>query len=210
MAISVFVVDDHVMVRQALVQVLRLEADIQVVGDGDGSAGTIAKIQALKPDVTVLDLEMPGLRGTAVISILKKENPDGGILVCSMHSTYAHVSEAIRSGADGYVLKSSPVDLLLTGIRRVAAGEGHIDPSLQSDVIRLLQREPAEVDAELTTREIEALKLAANGLSNEEIGATTGQSVETVKLRFRRSFRKLGAVDRANAVAVAMRRGLIP
>jgi DNA-binding NarL/FixJ family response regulator len=209
-AITVFVVDDHTLVRQGMVHLLNLEEDLTVVGDGTGSVETSDAIRRAKPQVVTVDLEMPEIRGAELIGMIRSAHPAAGVLVCTMHAHYAFVAEALRCGAGGYVLKSSPSALLLEGIRRVARGEGLIDPALQTDVIKHLQTPAGQAaSGELTVKEIEALRLAADGLSNQEIAKRTGQSVETVKLRLRRTFQKLGAADRVNAVAVAMRRHLI-
>lgn len=190
-------------------QIVDLEEDLQVVGEGDGSSVTLEAIRQEQPDVVVLDLEMPGIRGVDMIEMMKPVSR-ARTIVCSMHGSYGYVSEALRRGAEGYVLKSSPSALLIEGIRRVALGNGYIDPALQNEVLRLLHdREHTLFKEELTLRELEVLQLAAEGLGNQEIAARTRQSVETVKLRLRRSFRKLGAADRANAVATALRRSLI-
>jgi len=210
MPTRVYVVDDHALVRAGLVRLIDLESDMQVVGEGVGSSEAIREIQRLKPDVVVVDLEMPEMRGVDLIEQIKFGDTNAKILVCSMHSSYAYVSESLRAGAQGFVLKSSPSACMLEGIRRVAAGQAHIDPSLQSEVLRLLQGPERRLfDSELTTQETETIKLAAEGLSNHEIALRTGQSIETVKLRLRRTFQKLGVADRASAVAAAMRRNLI-
>ena len=208
--ITVFIVDDHALVRNGLRQIVGLEEDMEVVGEGSGSGDTLDAIHRSQPNVVVVDLEMPQIRGVDLIAMVKRASANSQALVCSMHSSYGYVGEALRRGADGYVLKSSPSSLLIEGIRRVAKGEGYIDPALQTDVLRLLHdRSQTLFDEELTLQELEALRLAAEGFGNQEIAERTRQSVETVKLRLRRSFRKLGASDRANAVALALRRGLI-
>ncbi len=206
----VFVVDDHTLVRNAVVQIINLEDDMSVVGEGEGSSETLENIQRLHPDVAVVDLEMPQLRGADLIGLLKHLVDSTRILVCTMHASHGYVSEALRRGADGYVLKSSPSASLIEAIRRVAAGLGWIDPALQTNVLKLLQdRDSYRTAAELTAQEIEVLRFAAEGLTNQEIAGRTRQSVETVKLRLRRCFQKLGAADRANAVALAVRQRLI-
>lgn len=210
MALSVFIVDDHALVRNGVRQIVDLEEDMRVVGEGTGSSEALEAIGRAQPDVVVVDLEMPGIRGVDMIEMVKRCSPRTHSLVCSMHASYGYVAEALRRGAEGYVLKSSPSALLVEGIRRVAMGQGYIDPSLQNDVLKLLQdRDQSLFSEELTLKELEVLQLAAEGLGNQEIAERTHQSVETVKLRLRRSFRKLGASDRANAVALALRRSLI-
>ena len=210
MATTVFVIDDHTLVRQGMVRLIDAEPDMEVVGEGAGSAEALGAVQRVHPQVVVVDLEMPEVRGIELIASLKTSVPNARVLVCTMHGSYAYVAEALSRGADGYVLKSSPSRFLIEGIRRLAVGEGHIDPALQTDVIKLLQSpERRLMTTDLTVDELSALRLAAEGLSNQEIAHRTAQSVETVKLRLRRSFQKLGAADRANAVALALRRHLI-
>jgi two-component system response regulator DegU len=210
MTITVFVVDDHMLVRNGIVQVINLEEDLEVVGEGEGSAETLDVVRRLAPQVVVVDLEMPRIRGADFIERIRQYVPGIRTLVCTMHASHGYVVEALRRGADGYVLKSSPSERLVEAIRSVAAGQGFIDPALQTEVIRLLQdRDQRFLASELTAAEIEVLRLAADGLSNQEIARQTRQSVETVKLRLRRSFQKLGASDRAHAVALALRRNLI-
>lgn len=207
---SIFIVDDHVMVRSGMREIINMEEDLEVVGEGGGCAEAVEAIEKAKPSVVIVDLEMPGIRGIDIIDMVKRASPSSRTLVCSMHASYGYVAEALRRGAEGYVLKSSPSAMLIEGIRRVAADNGYIDPALQTEVLRLLQdRQQMLFNEELTAQELEVLQLAAEGYGNQEIAERTHQSVETVKLRLRRSFRKLGAADRANAVAVAMRRSLI-
>jgi DNA-binding NarL/FixJ family response regulator len=210
MPIRVFVVDDHALVRNSIAHILNLEDDLEVAGEGTGSAETLETIRRLQPQVVLIDLEMPVIRGAEFIALVRDAVAGVRTLVCSMHAEHGYVSEALRRGADGYVLKSSPSALLLEAIRTVAIGKAFIDPALQSDVLKMLQGGERKTTAqELTARELEVLKLVAEGLGNEEIAQRTQQSIETVKLRIRRAFQKLGAQDRTHAVALAMRQHLI-
>ena len=210
MGTSVFVVDDHVLVRNGIVQLIRLESDLDVAGDGPGTAETLDKLVRQEPDVAVVDLEMPQIRGADFIQSLKHRAPSIQVLACTMHASRGYVSEALRRGADAYVLKSSPSDWLMTAIRSVAAGKAYIDPTLQDEVVRLLQDQDARLlQAELTAQETEVLRLVADGLSNSEVASRTHQSLEAVKVRLRRCFQKLGATDRAHAVALAVRKRII-
>jgi DNA-binding NarL/FixJ family response regulator len=210
MTTSVFVVDDHVLVRSGIAQLIRLEQDLEVNGDGPGTAETLDRIARQAPDVAVVDLEMPQIRGGDFIQSLKHRVPGIKALACTMHASRAYVAEAMRRGADAYVLKSSPSEWLLAAIRSVAAGKAYIDPSLQDEVVRLLQDRDAHIlQSDLTAQESEVLQLVAEGLSNSEVARRTHQSLEAVKLRLRRCFQKLGATDRAHAVALAVRRHII-
>lgn len=210
MGVSVYVVDDHALVRQGLVNVINLEEGLRVVGDGGDTSETLAAIKRLRPRVLVVDLEMTTIRGADLIAMAKEAQPSLRVVVCTMHGAHGYVAEALRCGADGYVLKSSSSDLLIAAIRAVADQRGFIDPALQGEVVRLVQdRRQGGAPVDLTVGEIQVLRLAADGLTNQQIAERVGQSVESVKLRFRWSFRKLGAVDRASAVAAAIRRGLL-
>jgi DNA-binding NarL/FixJ family response regulator len=210
MSIAVFVVDDHELVRKGIVQLLRLEKDLDVLGEGSGTLETLETIVRRPPDVAVVDLEMPQIRGADFIQSLKRRNAGIKVLACTMHASRGYLSEALRAGAEGYVLKSSPADWLVAGIRSVVAGRAYVDPSLQDEMVRLVQdRDTRAVERDLTAQELEVLRLVADGLTNHEIAQQTHQSLESVKLRLRRSFHKLGANDRAQAVAVAVRRSLI-
>jgi DNA-binding NarL/FixJ family response regulator len=209
--ISVFVVDDHALVRSGLVNIIALEPDLQVVGDGTGALESLNAIRRSQPRVLVVDLDMPTIRGPDFISMAKDAVPTLLALACTVHASYGWVAEAFRRGADGYVLKSSSSSLLIDAIRAVAEGRGFIDPALQKEVVRLAQQGKGQraPTMELTARELRVLGLAAEGLTNQQIAARVGESVESVKLHLRRSFSKLGATDRASAVVAAVRRGLI-
>ena len=208
--ITVFVVDDHSLVREGLIKVINLAPDLRVVADGNGDAKTLQTLARTNPRVLVVDLEMPSIRGPSFIAMAKEALPELGIVACTMHGSYGYISEALGSGASGYVLKSSSSDLLLEAIRAAAAGRGFIDPALQGEVVRLVQRKAGGgADPNLTAMELRVLRDAAEGLTNPQIAARIGQSVESVKLHLRGAFRKLGAKDRASAVAQAIRRGLM-
>jgi DNA-binding NarL/FixJ family response regulator len=210
MAISVFVVDDHELVRKGIVQLLRLEKDVRVLGEGSGTLETFETVVRLQPNVAVVDLEMPQIRGADFIQSLKRRTSEIKVVACTMHSSRGYLSEALRAGAEGYVLKSSPSDWLVAGIRSVGAGKAYVDPTLQDEMVRLVQdRDSQAMQFDLTAQELEVLRLVADGLTNQEIAQQMHHSLESVKLRLRRSFQKLGANDRAHAVAVAVRRSLI-
>ncbi len=208
--ISVFVVDDHGLVREGLVDIIRRSAGLRAVGSGAGDAETLRALIAAKARVLTVDLEMPSIRGPSFITMARDALPELRVVVCTMHGTYGYVSDALGHGANGYVLKSSSGEVLLDAIRAVAAGRAFIDPALQDHVVRLVQTQMSgRAEQNPTAVELQVLRLAAEGLSNPEIAAQIGQSVDSVKLRLRWIFRKLGAKDRASAVASAIRRGMI-
>lgn len=207
----VLLVDDHTAIRQALRMMLESEADMVVVGEaGDGAEG-VAVATKLEPDVTIVDLAMPGMGGLAAIPALRKAAPRTAILVFTMHESAAYVHEAMRTGARGYLLKSAHKEELLSAIRALRAGGGYLQPRITGTVLRRLVGD-ARVAGEaglLTAREIQILESVADGKSNKEIAAAMSIAEDTVKTHLRRLFEKLGAADRAHAVAIALRQNLI-
>jgi DNA-binding NarL/FixJ family response regulator len=207
----VLLIDDHTAIRQALRMMLESEADMVVVGEaGDGAEG-VAVATTLDPDVTIVDLAMPGMGGLAAIPALRKAAPRTAILVFTMHESAAYVHEAMRTGARGYLLKSAHKEELLFAIRALRAGGGYLQPRITGTVLRRLVGD-ARVAGEaglLTAREIQILESVADGKSNKEIAAAMAIAEDTVKTHLRRLFEKLGAADRAHAVAIALRQNLI-
>lgn len=207
----VLLVDDHTAIRQALRMMLESEADMVVVGEaGDGAEG-VAVAATLEPDVTIVDLAMPGMGGLAAIPALRKAAPRTAILVFTMHESAAYVHEAMRTGARGYLLKSAHKEELLSAIRALRAGGGYLQPRITGTVLRRLVGD-ARVAGDaglLTAREIQILESVADGKSNKEIAAAMSIAEDTVKTHLRRLFEKLGAADRAHAVAIALRQNLI-
>jgi DNA-binding NarL/FixJ family response regulator len=204
----VLVVDDHPIVRQGLVGVLSDEADLEVVGEAGSAREAIALVSRLRPDVVLLDLELPDLDGVAAIPQLKAGLPSVAVLVFTAYDTDERVLGAIRAGAHGYVLKGAAADEIARGIRSVAAGGSYLEP-------RVATRLMAEVNAPrrntttLSEREREVLRLVADGLPTKQIATTLSISERTVKFHVNSIFHKLGAENRAQAVALAAQRGLL-
>ena len=209
--ITVYLLDDHHVLRQALAAMLGGEPDIRVVGDsGDPHAG-IEAIIALKPKVAIVDLKMPGLSGLAAIAEINRAAPDVGIIIFTMYDNPAYVWEATNTGASGYVLKEASKDDLLRAVRAVASGAGY----LQAEVTKpLLKRLAAEAKAQgqkstLTSREVQILAQLAEGQSNKLVASALSITEDTVKQHLKSLYEKLGASDRAHAVAIALRQRLI-
>lgn len=207
----VFLVDDHTVLRQAVRMMLAAERDIEIVGEaGDGAEG-IAGIARTLPDVAIVDLKMPGMGGLRAIPEILRVAPKAAIIVFTMYNNPVYVYAAMHAGASGYVLKSASREELLRAIRAVKQGAGFLQAEVTKPLLRRLVLD-ARLEAEgsnLTLREIEILEFVSEGKSNKEIASLLAISDETVKTHLKRLYEKLGASDRAQAVAIALRQNLI-
>ncbi|MEW5351530.1 response regulator [Streptomyces sp. 16-176A] len=212
----VLVCDDQMLIRTGLVTIIGAQPDLDVVGEcGDGRAA-VGLARRLRPDVVVMDVRMPvldGIEATRLLAGAGVEDPVK-VLVVTTFNLDEYVYEALRAGASGFLLKDAPPDQLLHGIRTVAAGAALLDPDVTR---RLVGRYAARIrplddgsaaEAPLTPRELEVLRLIADGLSNGEIAGSLQISQETVKTFVSRILAKLGLRDRVQAVIYAYRRGL--
>jgi len=202
-AIRVLIADDHVTVREGLAAIIHRQPDMSVVAEADTGKSAVSLWRSERPDVTLLDLRMPVLDGVGAIEQIRGEDPLARIVVLTTFDTDNEVSQAIRAGARGYILKDAQREELLNTIRRVHAGETCIPPAL---VAKLAAGMSSEV---LTGRELEVLTLLAQGQGNRDIGACLLISEATVKTHLRSIFAKLNVLSRTEAIAVATRRGLV-
>jgi DNA-binding NarL/FixJ family response regulator len=205
-AVRVLVADDHPVVRSGLVGMLTVEPDVEVVGEVADGAAAVEAARALRPDLVLMDLRMPVLDGAAATARIVAELPGVRVLVLTTYETDADILRAVEAGATGYLLKDTPRDQLVAGVRGAARGESALSPSVAS---RLVQQMRGEGER-LTARELEVLAGVARGLSNAAIGRELYITEATVKTHLLRSFAKLGVDDRTHAVTVAMQRGLLP
>ncbi len=206
--IRVLVVDDHPIVRQGLVSVLGDEDDLEVVGEAGSGREAVARVQRLQPDVVLLDLEMPDIDGVAAIPQLLALRPGLGIVVFTAYDTDERVLGAVRAGARGYLLKGASAEEIARGIRSVHAGGSYLEPRVTSKLIAEVSS-PRRGGLVLSAREKEVLRLVADGLPTKQISASLSISERTVKFHVNSIFRKLGADNRAQAVALAAQRGLL-
>ncbi|MFD2470854.1 response regulator [Amycolatopsis silviterrae] len=213
--LRVLVADDQVLVRTGLVTIIDAQPDLEVVGEcGDGQAA-VDLARELRPDVVVMDVRMPVLDGIAATGLLAGADVPRPVkvLVVTNFNLDENVYQALRAGAAGFLLKDAPPDQLLHGIRTVASGAALLDPEVTRQLVgRYATRiRPAAADPgdlPLAPRELEVLRLVAEGLSNSEIAATLVLSQETVKTYVSRMLAKLGVRDRVQAVVYAYRHGL--
>jgi len=201
--IRVLIADDHVTVREGLAAMIGRQADMEVVGEAATGRAAVDLWFSLHPDIMLLDLRMPELDGVGAIGEIRQRDAAARIIVLTTFDTDNDISNAIRAGARGYLLKDSQREDLLDSIRRVHAGETSISPTLVAKLAAGIRSET------LTGRELDVLILLARGKSNKEIGANLYISETTVKSHLRSIFTKLNVLSRTEAITVACRRGLI-
>jgi DNA-binding NarL/FixJ family response regulator len=208
--LRILLADDHVTVRHGLRLLIDSQADMKVISEASDGNKAMQNAVALKPDVIVMDISMPGMNGLAATRALKQKQPDVAIVTLTRHVDDAYVQELLRAGASGYVLKQSAPAELLQAIRAAAAGGQYLDSTLTARVTaRLLGRadkvnKPA---ATLSERESEVLRLIAAGYSNKEIAGRLSLSVKTVEAHKANAMRKLGLRGRIDIVKYAVLQG---
>jgi DNA-binding NarL/FixJ family response regulator len=206
--IRVMVVDDHPIVRQGLVGVLEDEPDLEVVGAFGSAREALAQVARLQPDVVLLDLEMPELDGVSAIPQLVQAREGLAVLVFTAYDTEERVLGAIRGGARGYLLKGASAEEIARAVRLVHSGASYLEPRVAAQVMAQVQA-PRRAGTTLSEREREVLRLVADGLPTKQVARTLGITERTVKFHVNSIFHKLGADNRAQAVALAAQRGLL-
>ena len=216
MPIRVLVADDQAMVRGGFLMILGAEDDIEVVGEADDGERAVAEALRLRPEVVVMDIQMPNLDGVAATrEILARVDPPPRVLIVTTFDIDEYVYEALRAGASGFLLKNAPPEDLVRAIRVVAAGDALLAPSVTRRLVEQFSggasrpvSKPRGLD-ELTQREMEVLLLIAGGLSNTEIAERLFVSPGTVKTHVARILNKLALRDRVQAVVLAYESGLV-
>jgi DNA-binding NarL/FixJ family response regulator len=206
--ISIVVVDDHPVVREGLVALLEDESDFAVAGYAGSVEVALALVERLHPDVLLLDLEMPGLDGVTAIPLVLQVSPATGILIFSAYDTDERVFGAIRAGARGYLLKGAAGAEIARAVRAVGAGESYLEPRIATKLVAEVSA-PHRFAGLLTERQHAVLRLVAAGLSNKQIARSLSITERTVKFHVTSILTKLDADNRAQAVAVAVQRGLL-
>jgi DNA-binding NarL/FixJ family response regulator len=204
--IRLLIADDHPVVRDGLRAMLATQPDMELVGEAATGIEAVERVRTLRPDVVLMDLQMPDLDGPAAIATLRERAPGVRVLVLTTFGTDADITRAVDAGATGYLLKDAPREQLFGAIRAAARGEAVLSPSVAT---RVLGRMRAPAEEALSPRELEILQAVARGLSNKDIGRRLYVSEATVKTHLLRVFSKLGVDDRTAAVTVALERGII-
>jgi DNA-binding NarL/FixJ family response regulator len=201
--IRVLVVDDHPLMRSGIAAVVDREADMTVVAEVDDGESALACYDDVRPDITLMDLQMPGIGGVETIVRLRSLHGDAAVVVLTTYKGDVQALRAIRAGAGGYLLKSAVRTELVDTIRSVRSGRTYILPEVAADIAAHLIDEP------LTERETAVLACVAGGNSNRAVAAELGVSEDTIKSHMSSVLAKLKAQDRTHAVTIAVRRGII-
>ncbi len=206
--IRIVLADDHVTVRQGLKLLIEAQPDMQVVAEASDGSGAVEQARALKPEVVVMDISMPGVNGLVATRAMRAQVPDTAVIILTRHGDDAYLQELLRAGAAGYVLKQSPAAELLQAVRAVAAGGQYLDSTLTARVtagfVGRKSKGLNQPGAALTERESEVLRLIASGYSNKEIAVQLDLSVKTVEVHKANSMRKLGLTGRIDIVRYAI------
>lgn len=201
--IKVLCVDDHPIVREGIAGAISVENDMTLVGEAASGEEAILAWKALRPDVTLMDLQMSGMSGTDAIVAIRKEFPSARFIVLTTYGGDVQAVRALRAGASGYVLKSMLRQELLDSIRIVHTGKRYVPPEITA---RIMEHYDAD---ELTSRELEVLRLISSGHSNKIAGQRLSIAEDTVKNHMSSIMAKLGANDRTHAVMLAIKRGFL-
>lgn len=211
MSIRILLADDHSMVREGLIQLLELEQDLEVVGEASNGEEALQLIEKKKPDILLLDINMPIMNGIELLKKLKKDKIKIKVLILTIHNEVEYLLKAVEIGCDGYVLKDSNSSLLKRAIYAIHRGENYIQPTLIPVLNAGIMNKTVSNTRlnELTKREIEVLKLLAEGLFNKEIAYKLDISERTVKNHVSNIFKKINVADRTQAAVFAIKNELV-
>lgn len=203
--IRILVGDDHPIVREGLIKILNTQEDFEVIGEASTGAEVLKNVLEFKPDVLLLDLEMPGMKGIEVIKRLREMGSNVRVIVFTAFDTDERIVATVKAGAHGYLLKGAPREEILQAVRIVHKGGSSLEPFVASKLMRQVSQ---GVD-QMTPRELEVLGLLSKGITNKEIAKILFISERTVKFHTSSIFTKLNAESRTEAVTIAAKKGLI-
>ena len=200
---TILTVDDHPLLRDGIAALIQGEEDMFIVGEASNGRDAVEAFRSRRPDITLMDLQMPDLNGIEAITTIRREHPRARIIVLTTYEGDALARRALRAGASGYILKSTIRKELLEAIRAVHAGRKYIPPKIAAELAEHF------VEDDLSEREIEVLREVAGGTSNKIIASHLSISEATVKAHIKNILLKLGASDRTHAVSIATARGFL-
>lgn len=201
--IRILTVDDHPLMREGIAAMIKSQADMLLVAEAGDGRDAIKSFREHQPDVTLMDIRLPGMSGIDTMIAIRSEFPEARILMLTTFEGDVEIQRALQAGARGYMLKSMPPGELLAGIREVHAGRKRIPPEVAAQLAEHMGEET------LTTRELEVLQQVAVGNRNRDVAGRLFITEETVKVHIKHIMEKLGAKDRTEAVSIALRRGII-
>ncbi len=201
--LRVLSVDDHPLLREGIATLINNQPDMCIVGEASSGREALERFRELHPDITLMDVRLPDMSGIDAMIAIRKEFPEARVIMLTTSEGDVEIQRALEGGARGYMLKSMPPKDLVEAIRQVHAGKKRIPPSIAAHLAEHYS------DESLTAREIEVLQQIAGGNRNRDIGERLFISEETVKVHIKHIMDKLGASDRTQAVAIAVRRGII-
>jgi DNA-binding NarL/FixJ family response regulator len=211
--IKVLIADDHSMVRQGLKQILELESDITVIAQAANGEEAIKLTRECKPDIVLMDINMPGINGLQAIKELKEGKTTSKVIVLTIHQDREYLFKTLQMGAEGYVLKDAEPSVLIEAIRSVFNGSSFIQPNMTKELVKefnrvTLHEKEKNDENTLTSREVEVLELIAEGMINKEIAKQLYISEKTVKNHVSNIFKKLNVSDRTQAAIYAFKHNL--
>ena len=211
MSIKVMLADDHILMREGSRQLLEFDGSIEVIAEANDGDECIEVLQEMKPQILLLDINMPKKNGIEVLEEIKKRNLDVKVLILTVHNEIEYLMKAIEIGVDGYILKDSESSELKKAINLIIGGESYIQPKLIPALNKRLVTRDIDKDKinSLTDRELEVLIQVANGMFNKEIATTLNISERTVKNHVSNIFKKIGVSDRTQAAVFAIKNDIV-
>jgi DNA-binding NarL/FixJ family response regulator len=201
--IRVLTVDDHPLLRDGIAALIGSEEDMELIGEASNGREGLDMFRKFRPDVTLMDLQMPEMNGIDAIGAIRGEFPEARIIVLTTHPGDVQVSRALKAGARAYLMKGELRKELLETVRAVHAGQKRLSSEVAAEIAEHV------TDSSLTPREIDVLRLVAAGNANKEVGARLSLTEVTIKSHMKNILAKLGANDRTHAVTIALKRGII-